>query len=146
MRMEATESSKSGRHVGHYKASLDNEKTTNVHITMINIQLVSGFAGKRWKVSITIMAAKDGGPTKIHRMRIIQLLEADLNFILALVFESRMMKFSSQYCDTNKSQYGGTRGAVCQSVVLNKILLYKISQIKKEDIAGSELDATGCYD
>ena len=45
----------------------------------------------------------------------------------------------------NKSQYGGTRGAVCQSVVLNKILLYKISQIKKEDIAGSELDATGCY-
>ena len=58
---EWTESSNSGRHMGHYKACLDDDKITNIHIMMINIQLVCGFAGKRWKVSIAVMVAKDEG-------------------------------------------------------------------------------------
>ena len=143
---ESTESSNSGRHMGHYKACLDSEGITTVHITMINIQLVCGFAGKRWKVSIAVMVAKDKGITKIHRMRIIQLLEADLNFILACIFGNRTMRFAEEFCSMNASQYGGRRGVVCQSAVLNKVISYEISRILKDSVAGSELDATGCYD
>ena len=143
---ESTESSNSGRHMGHYKACLDDDKITDIHIMMINIQVVCGFAGKRWKVSIAVMVAKDEGVTKIHRMQIIQLLEADLNFTLAFIFGSRTMRFAEEFCGMNASQYGGRRGAVCQSAVLNKVILYEISRILKEPVAGSELDATGCFD
>lgn len=146
LKRESTESSNSGRHMGHYKACLQDEDITSIHIMMINIQLVCGFAGKRWKVSIAVMVAKDEGITKIHRMRIIQLLEADLNFTLACIFGSRTMRFAEEFCTMNASQYGGRRGAVCQSAVLNKVLSYEISRLLKEPVAGSELDATGCYD
>ena len=92
---------------------------------------------------IAVMVAKDEGITKIHRMRIIQLLEADLNFVLACIFGSRTMRFASEFCKMNGSQYGGRRGAVCQSAVLNKVISYEISRILKEPVAGSKLDATG---
>ena len=83
---ESTEASPSGRHMGHYKATLANEDFVDLHVAMINIGLKTGQALKRWKNTISVMLEKDKGKPKLHRLRIIQLFEADFNFLLSLVF------------------------------------------------------------
>ena len=102
-----------------------------MYVTMINIGLVCGIAMTRWKHAIDIMIEKDKGSPKLHRLRVIQLLEADLNFCLSLVFGKRMMKFATQYCGLSENQYGSKGGHICQSAIMNKVLTYGILRIKK---------------
>ena len=145
LKKEATESSKSGRHMGHYRAGLSSPEISEIHLHMINIPLLCGFSGTRWKKSIAVMVAKDQGMTKINRMRIIQLLEADLNAVLGCVFGRRMVGFAVKHCSINESQFGRP-GTLCQSAVLNKVLSFDISRLIKQDTAAMEVDAEGCYD
>ena len=92
---ECTESSPSGRHVGHYKAILYNKDLVSLVVAMLNIGLCSGIALERWKKALSIMLEKDKGSPKIERLRIIQLFEADFNFLLALIFGHRLMRFAN---------------------------------------------------
>ena len=55
---EKTESSLSGRHVGHYKAIVLHEGFVQMHINMINIGLLCGVALDRWKHVLDIMLEK----------------------------------------------------------------------------------------
>lgn len=92
------------------------------------------------------MLEKDKGSPNIHRLRIIQLFEADLNFLLALIFGQRLTKFTQEHCGLNKSQYGSIRGKQCQSTVLNKVLIYDILRTTREEAASAEFDAVACFD
>ena len=92
------------------------------------------------------MLEKDKGILRIHRLRIIQLFEADYNFLLALVFGHRLTTFSRNHCSINASQYGSTQGKRCQSVVLNKILTYDILRLLRQDGGTTEFDASQCFD
>ena len=46
---ESTESSPSGRHMGHYKVAAHNSTLTDLHTQMINIGLLTGVALDRWR-------------------------------------------------------------------------------------------------
>ena len=95
-----------------------------LHLDMINIGLNCGVALNRWKRVLDIMLEKTPGDSRIHWLRIIQLFEADLNFLLALIFGHRLAMFANKHCNMNYSQFGSTAGRQCQSAVLNKVLLY----------------------
>ena len=92
------------------------------------------------------MIEKDKGSPKLHRLRVIQLLEADLNFCLGLVFRKRMMGFATKHCGLNESQYGSKGGHLCHSAILNKVLTYDILRLKKDTAAMAEFDAIANYD
>ena len=80
---ESTESSPSGRHIGHYKAILGDDDLVDLVVAMLNIGFSTGVALERWKRTVSVMLEKDKGSPKLHRLRIIQLFEADYNFLLA---------------------------------------------------------------
>ena len=80
---------------------------------MINIGMVCGIVLKRWKNAVNIMIEKDKGSPKLHRLRVIQLMEADLNFCLSTVFGKRIMEFATKYCGLSENQYGSRRGNLC---------------------------------
>jgi hypothetical protein len=54
---------------------------------MMNLPLQYGFAPTRWCKSITDMIAKDPGSSKIERIRVIHLFEADYNLSLKLLWQ-----------------------------------------------------------
>lgn len=143
---ESTESSPSGRHIGHYKAAMANDDLVDVIVSMLNIGLITGQALDRWKRTVSLMLEKDTGQPKLHRLRIIQLFEADYNFLLSLVFGHRLMTFARKFCKLNESQYGSMSGKQAQSAVLNKILTYDLIRLTKQDAATSEFDAAANYD
>ena len=115
-------------------------------MVILNIAMRTGQALDRWKRTLSVMLEKDKGQSKINRLRIIQLFEAEYNFLLSLVFGRRIMTFARKYCNVNESQYGSMNGKQAQSAVLNKILSYDLMQLTKQDAATSEFDAAANYD
>ena len=92
------------------------------------------------------MLKKDKGSPKLNRLHIIQLFEADYNFLLALMFGHRLMKFARKHCQINESQYGSMNGKQAQSAILNKIITYNYFCLRKENAATSEFNAAANYD
>ena len=131
---ESTKSSPSRRHIGHYKKILADEDLVQLMVAMLNIGLQSGVALDRWKHTLSIMLEKDPGKP-IDRLCVIQLFEADFNFLLALLFGHRLIGFACRHCLINESQYGSMNEKQAQSAVLNKIMLYDYFRMTKENAA-----------
>jgi len=95
---ESTSTSPSGRHLGHYKAIVNDPlKATrdlnfvDLYVKAINLPLKYGFVPSRWCNSVTVMIEKDPGSPRIERLRIIHLFKADYNFCLKLLWGCRMV-------------------------------------------------------
>jgi hypothetical protein len=58
---ETTSTSPSGRHLGHYTTILFNERMTALHVAILNLPIMRGFAPERWTHSITPLIEKDEG-------------------------------------------------------------------------------------
>jgi S-ribosylhomocysteine lyase LuxS involved in autoinducer biosynthesis len=128
-------SSPSGRHAGHYLACIDLKDELSVilaavHTTMMSVLLAEGFCPERWRQAIYIMLEKIPGVPRIKKLRIIQLLEADLNQVLCSTFARNISKLAQETPGIiSKHQYGRSH-QTCLTPVLKNLLAV---QILKED-------------
>jgi hypothetical protein len=81
---EATASSPSGIHVGHYKIATQIPKLCTILTKMMSIPFQHNFPPERWQKSTHFMIEKIKGSPKINKLRIIQLIEADFNAALKI--------------------------------------------------------------
>ncbi|KAI2489452.1 hypothetical protein MHU86_25143 [Fragilaria crotonensis] len=77
---ETTSTSPSGRHLGHYKALVQDSTLLSCLTKFLNIALYHGISIPRWSNATNIFLEKDPGRPRINRLRIIHLFEADFNF------------------------------------------------------------------
>jgi hypothetical protein len=120
---ESTSTSPSGRHLGHYKAIVNDpdlkkqdpekshlrERETNFVsslVKLLNIPIKYGFAPKRWCTSVTVMIEKDPGNPRIERLCVIHLFEADYNLSLKLLWGKRMVYQGEDNNCFGKQQHG----------------------------------------
>jgi hypothetical protein len=94
---EKTESSKSGKHFGHYKAGSFDNTISQLHATSLNAIRETGKAPARWKCSVTVLLEKVMGVRRVDKLRAICLLEADFNWLNKLIFAHRL----ERHCRTN---------------------------------------------
>jgi hypothetical protein len=79
--------------VEHYKACAEGsddgiaESLSTVHAAMMSVPLDAGFCPSRWKHAVDVMLEKIPGVSRLDKLRMIQLLEADLNQVLIIAFE-----------------------------------------------------------
>ena len=97
------------------------------------------------KVSITLLE-KDIGQPKIHRLRPICIVEAELNCIAKTHWSRSLMHHIEKYKSITDDQYGGRKGRQAQSAVINKILYYNIQHQIVEDAIFIDKDARSCFD
>ena len=92
------------------------------------------------------MLEKDIGSPKLHRLRVIHLLEADLNLLVKIVITRRFVWHGEQHGTFGEGQAGGRPGRLANDVVLQKELTYDIAHCTLISLAMMENDATACFD
>ena len=142
---EKISSSPSNKHVGHYKAATRSPALSQVYAIMMSLPYKEGFSPARWRVVLDVMLPKEENNWKIHRLRIIQLYESDVNQSMRFFF-ARQMGFLLE--DSNcipDMQFGSRPGKMSISPVLQKQLTYDIARHSKGVLGCVENDAIGCY-
>jgi hypothetical protein len=141
---ERTSTSPSGLHLGHYKAligkhsipldplivgkALEDKRKQMIraHVQLINYAMKHGYVYPRWKTVVNVMIEKEPGNTKIHRMRVTHLYEADYNFILRVKW--RQMIYDSDRAGVlHCGQFGGQPGCDALTPVFMEELKNEVS-------------------
>ena len=143
---EKTVTSPYGLHIGHYKASLHKLSILNVHRILLLIPFKTGMVPSRWRRTVQTMLEKEPGAPWIHRLRIIELFDAQANAGFQIFVGRRMMRHAVQKEYLQSESFGSTPGKMATSAIVQKILT--IDQLRIERRAGGifDCDATGCYD
>jgi hypothetical protein len=127
---ERTASSPSGRHMGHYKVMLEcfrhNQHTYIPEIVVLisHMSLLTSSPLLRWEHASQVMIEKGKG-RHIENLCIIQLCEADLNFILHIIWGKILMRKALHHLD--KAQFA-IPGQTCHNGFLNKLLYLDLSR------------------
>jgi hypothetical protein len=143
---EHTSTSPSGRHLGHYKAILQDPTLLKCLTIFLDIAISRGISLSRWQSAINIMLEKDAGLPKINRLRIIHLFEADFNFILKLLWGHRLIQRATRYDLLNDGQHGSVPGRNAIELVMLNQISNDICRTQKTNIIRFENDASACYD
>ena len=143
---EDRSSSPSGLHLGHYKAATVSEEFSAVLWNIALIALENEYALTRWHRSVTILLEKSAGNPFIHKYRTIHLIESDLNFVMRKVWGRDFMRHNEIAETFHNNQYGGRKGRLPTSAILNKVLTLDIIRFFGDDMAIIDNDAKACYD
>ena len=143
---EETATSPFRLHIGHYKAALQKDHIINVHRIMLLIPFQTALVPNRWKKTVQTMLEKDPGHPWIHRLRIIELFDSQVNAGFQIFIGRKMVWSAVERNKLHESSYGSTPGKMAASAILQKVLC--VDQLKLERRAGGmfDCDATGCYD
>ena len=159
---ERTSTSPSGRHLGHYKVLLKSyaSDTTSpmeteleqyrndllrAHLQIVNYCLKHGYSLQRWKNVVNIMILKEPGNTKIHRLRVIHLFEADYNLVLGVKWKQLLRKAEKDK-SLHPGQAGSRPGRDAPSLVLLEELKNDITLSTRYPLLNFDNDASSCYD
>jgi hypothetical protein len=83
------------------------DNLADIHAAVASIPLETGFCPERWRHAVDIMLEKVPGISRSKKLRIIQLLEADLNQVLRAAFVRNVTKLAQHHKGfINNHQYG----------------------------------------
>jgi hypothetical protein len=103
---ETTSTSPSGRHLGQYKAIIQDDLLLSCITKFMHIIVNSGLTLRRWCNAVNILIEKDPGQPKLTRLRIIHLFEADFNLFLKMIWGSQLVKRAVSLKLLNDGQHG----------------------------------------
>ena len=143
---ERTASSPSQIHMGHYKAAALAPELLEIILLIINIPFKFGFVPKRWRNSVHLMLKKD--PTHPHpsKMRIIQLLEADLNMYLKIIIGRRLSANAEKEKLLENDLHGGRKNHSAIDAVATQMLISQNALMERKNLITISLDASKCFD
>ena len=143
---ESTVTSPYGLHIGHYKAAVHQLKILEVHRILLVIPFKTGRVPSRWRRTVQTMIEKEPGAPWIHRLRIIELFDAQANAGFQIFVGRKMMRHAVHNNLLSEESFGSTPGKMATSALVQKMIA--IDQLRIERRAGGifDCDASGCYD
>ena len=114
-------SSPLGQHMGHYKAALLCPCLVEMYTTMMDHPMKHKLSPLWWqRNAIQFLLEKDKGRPNIERLQTIQLVEADLNMVLCIIYGQRLVHHAEDHKLLPKSQFGSRPGIASISAVFIK--------------------------
>jgi len=143
---EKTSSSPSGRHHGLYKALARNETVMGLITFFINTSIRMSYCPRRWARALQVMIPKQSGDNRLHRLRTIQLLEADLNFTFRFFWGRKLIHNAIDHNLLHGFQFGNYPGRTANSCALLKVLSRDLMHLRRDQGCIFNCDLTACYD
>jgi hypothetical protein len=113
---------------------------------MMTVPLDAGLYPERWKQAVDVMLEKVPGISRSDKLRIIQILEADLNQVLRIAFAWNITRLAKEHEGIISEHQYGRDNKICITPVLNKLLTIQLLIQKKVEGIVFDNDAKGCYD
>eukprot|EP00978_Attheya_sp_CCMP212_P026026 scaffold84859_cov54-Attheya_sp.AAC.1 len=155
---ERTSTSPEGRHLGLYKTWIHKEPEENVKneihpdhffdiiLLAMQISIKHSEPLERWGTVHNLFLLKEQGNYKIHRLRFLHKIDAELNLIRREIVARRLMKNSERHKYIVDEQYGGRNGRAASDVILLKEFTLAIMYMQRSNGAITDCDAKACYD
>jgi hypothetical protein len=143
---ETTSTSPFGRHLGHYKEIVKDDRLLRCMTQFLDAVVKHGLTMTRWCNAVNIMIEKDPGAPKMTRLRIIHLFEADFNFFLKLMWGSRLVKRAVKLDLLNNGQHGSVPQGTASDPIMLTQLTTDLCRLLKHNHARFDNDAGACYD
>ena len=121
---EDLSSSPSGRHLGHYKAALDDPELCIMYATVISIPFRHGIILHQWTSAVQVMLEKIKGCAQIDKLWVIQLVETDLYMALQIIFGCCLIHRAEDRGTIPFSQWGSRPNRSSIDAILLKRLSY----------------------
>lgn len=123
---ENTSSSVSGLHYGHYEVLSKMQDNTIIRVLfdLVNIAFSTQAPLPRWRHVTQLMLEKGKGPA-IENLHIIQLLEANMNWLLRFLWGKKLDRHALTAGIYNEAQFASL-GKLCQSAILNKVVFFNL--------------------
>jgi hypothetical protein len=145
-----------GRHLGHYKSwimkrgedepSLTDETFFTLLITIYQICLKNRYPLKRWKTCLNLFIPKDPGSCKLHRLRVIHIVDTCLNFLRRFFIARRLLRHVEDHHALASEQWGGRPGRTAIDLVMSKEIMLTTLHLMRHNGGITDVDATACYD
>jgi hypothetical protein len=142
---EATESSFSRCHFGHYVSASHDSVISDVHVLSLNTIREMGVSPQRWRNSITVLLEKVFGNRFIDKLRAICLLEADFNWYNKLIFAHRLEQFCRKHDIIPHEQFAKSKLS-CEEATLVKNTVCDTARIMHNSFIISGADLDQCFD
>jgi hypothetical protein len=114
----------------------------NIAISSIKL----GYPVKRWQQITTCMIEKSPGVSRIDKLRVIHLFEADYNLILKIMWSRRAIWKINNKNLLNDGQSGSKPGSRAIDVAVHKELRYNYSKLTRTPLITIDNDAKSCFD
>mmetsp|Transcript_20247 Transcript_20247/g.28846 ORF Transcript_20247/g.28846 Transcript_20247/m.28846 type:complete len:299 (+) Transcript_20247:1613-2509(+) len=111
---------------------------------LVEIAFITHSPLPRWKYATQLMLEKGKGPA-IENLRIIQLLEADMNWLLRSLWGRRLNHHAQAEGIYSEDQYAAP-GKLCWSAILNKVIYFDLLRQMRHCGALMDNDATAAFD
>ena len=142
---ECTESSASCLHFGHSMAQAFSKQLSKLKVMQLNIVFLMGMPLDRWLHGLTVMLEKEKGNINIEKLRAICLFEADLNWVLKIIFAKRMMA-NARKNDLLQSEIFVVAGRSAPDSTMAKVMFVDVQRIQHRNHAVASVDLGQCYD
>jgi hypothetical protein len=113
---------------------------------MMIVPLDAGFCPERWKQAVDFVLEKAPGISRSKKLRIIQLLEADLNQVIRISFARNITRMAKKHEGIISEHQHGRAHKMCMTPTLNKLLTIQLLIQKKMEGIVFDNDEKGCYD
>jgi hypothetical protein len=135
--------------MGHYKTLLEcictnNPMIPSLIIDIAYISLIIASPLSCWNTASQVMLEKGKGYF-IENLCIIQLCEADLNFVFHFIWGHRLFRHASSHQALDPAQYT-LPGQICNNAVLKKTLFFNLSRQTLSLGILLDFDATAAFD
>ncbi|KAG7367961.1 hypothetical protein IV203_030704 [Nitzschia inconspicua] len=114
-------------------------------LQLVNYAIKHSYCYNRWSKVAAFMIQKEPRNTKVHRLRVIHLYEADFNLLLGVEWQQL-----THHCINNNLlnpwQFGGLPGRDATTPVFLEELRWEISRASRRSLLRMDFNATSCYD
>ena len=143
---EGKSSSQSGRHYGMYKVLFAFPFTIQMMVKLVNTCVRNDILFCRCKKILQIMLCKILGNFELEKMRVIQLIDADIKMYLKLTWGKKLVQQIVNNNEFLPEQFGNCPGYQCGSAVLSKVVSFDLIRLLRALVTIFNIDAKACYD